>query len=82
MGMQVGQSQAGFRAMPILDSRAIRRAEWQAGTLSLWFADGDRYDYDGVPEAVFRGLLAAGSAGAFFAEHVRDRYPTRRVRGG
>lgn len=67
--------------MPLIDSRAIRRAEWQDGRLLLWFADGDCYAYEGVPEAAYRGLLAAGSAGAFFARHIRDGYPVRRISG-
>ncbi|MRX49761.1 KTSC domain-containing protein [Paracoccus sp. S-4012] len=66
--------------MPFIDSRAVRRVEWEAGTLSVWFADGDRYDYAGVPERVYDAFLAAPSAGAFFAEHVRDKYAFRKVR--
>lgn len=65
----------------MIDSTAISRAEWTGGTLTLWFAGGDAYAYAGVPEAVYRGLISAGSAGAFFAEHIRDRYPYRQVRG-
>lgn len=68
--------------MPFIDSRAIRRAEWHAGTLSVWFADGDRYDYAEVPEHTFKALLAAGSAGAFFQQHIRGVYAFRKVRGG
>lgn len=52
------------------------------GTLSLWFTDGDRYDYDDVPRRVFEALLASGSAGAFFQQHIRDRYAFRKIRGG
>lgn len=68
--------------MPFIDSRAIRRAEWRDGTLSIWFRDGDRYDYDDVPRRVFDALLSSGSAGAFFQRHVRDCYAFRKVRGG
>ena len=67
--------------MPFLDSQAIRRVEWRAGTLSVWFRDGDRYDYADVPERVYRAFLAAGSAGAFFQRYIRDAYAFRKVRG-
>ena len=67
--------------MPFIDSQAIRRVEWQDETLSVWFSDGDRYDYDGVPQRVYAALLAAGSAGAFFQQHIRGAYPFRRARG-
>lgn len=66
--------------MPLIDSTAIRRVEWADGWLLVWFADGDCYAYAGVPEAVYRGLLGAGSAGAFFTAHVRDQYPTQLIR--
>ncbi len=68
--------------MPYIDSHAIRRVEWQGGTLSIWFRDGDRYDYDDVPERVFKALLSSGSAGAFFQQHIRGAYAFRKVRGG
>ncbi|MBV0892143.1 KTSC domain-containing protein [Paracoccus sp. Z118] len=64
--------------MPYVESSAIRRIEWSGDVLSVWFRSGDRYDYDGVPERVYRGFLAAGSHGAFFSHYVRDRYPILR----
>ena len=68
--------------MPFIDSHAIRRVEWRDDTLSVWFADGDRYDYMGVPQRVYGALLAAGSAGVFFQQNIRDAYPFRRIRAG
>lgn len=68
--------------MPFIDSQAIRRIEWRDGTLSVWFRDGDRYDYAEVPRAVYRAFLAAGSAGGFFQQHIRGAYAFRKVRGG
>ena len=65
--------------MPLIDSTVIARVEWQAGTLLVWFRYGDCYAYDGVSRAAYRGLLAAGSAGAFFAAHIRNRYACRKV---
>ena len=36
---------------------------------------GPAYDYCGVPEAVFNGLLRASSKGSYYNDHIRDRYP-------
>lgn len=47
--------------------------------LELEFVSGELYRYWIVPERVWRGLVAAESAGRFFAEEIRDRYPVERV---
>ncbi|WP_299957079.1 KTSC domain-containing protein [uncultured Roseobacter sp.] len=60
--------------MPTVMSSAITRIEWDSGTLSIWFRESGRFDYYGVPEAVYRAFLAASSKGAFFNDHIRDRY--------
>ena len=48
--------------------------------LELEFASGDVYRYFAVPPSVHRGLLAAESAGTFFAERIRPVYPTEQLR--
>ncbi|MEM8801728.1 MAG: KTSC domain-containing protein [Pseudomonadota bacterium] len=60
--------------MPFVNSSAINRIEWFAGTLSIWFTASGRYDYYGVPESVYSQFLSAGSKGGFFNDHIRDRY--------
>lgn len=67
--------------MPILRSSAIRQAEYTAATrtLQIWFVEsGGPYDYYGVPESVYLGLLNAISAGGYFNDHIRDRYSSNR----
>ncbi|AQQ54005.1 KTSC domain-containing protein [Planococcus lenghuensis] len=49
------------------------------GILRIEFQDGSIYDYQGVPEHVFRGLMSAGSHGKYFAEKIKDRYPYNRA---
>jgi hypothetical protein len=50
-------------------------------TLGARFKDGGEYEYDGVPEAVFAGILSARSAGSFFDQHVKKAgYRYRQVR--
>ncbi|MBH1945495.1 KTSC domain-containing protein [Erythrobacter sp. YJ-T3-07] len=58
------------------ESRAIKRAEYEPSTqrLTIWFPRGKPYDYCGVPNRVWEGLLAAGSKGTYFNDHIADRY--------
>ena len=67
--------------MPILRSSAISRAEYirQTATLQIWFTEsGGPYDYHGVPESVYLGLISARSAGTYFNDYIRDRYSSNR----
>lgn len=67
--------------VPYLNSSAIRRAEYNAitRTLTLWFTSGrDPYEYYSVPEPVYKGLLSAGSAGAYFNDYIKDVYSSNR----
>ncbi|MDE4176356.1 KTSC domain-containing protein [Phaeobacter sp. PT47_59] len=60
--------------MPLVRSSAIARIEWDNGTLSIWFHESGRYDYYGVPEAIYRAFLAAPSKGSFYNARIKDRY--------
>ena len=62
--------------MPIVDSDAIARAEYEPAdrTLFLRFTSGEWYAYLDVPPLTFRRLLAADSKGAFFQSAIRDRF--------
>lgn len=67
--------------MPVFNSTAIRRAEYDpvSKVLQLWFAEsGGPYDYYGVPQQVFDGLCHASSKGGYFNDHIRDRYSVAR----
>lgn len=60
--------------MPYVKSSAISRIEWEGGVLSIWFHDTGRYDYPGVPKALYDRFLAARSKGTFFNDYIRDQY--------
>ena len=63
--------------MPEFSSTAVSRLEYDPFrcTLYVWFRGGvHRYAYEGVPVGVYRGFCRAVSKGAFFRDHVRDRY--------
>jgi hypothetical protein len=50
----------------------------EAGTLSIWFRASGKYVYHGVPRALYDALGQAASAGRFFNETIRGRYPSVR----
>lgn len=60
--------------MPYVNSSAIFQIDWSNGTLSIWFRQSGRYDYFGVPKAIYEAFLAAPSKGGFFNDYIRDRY--------
>lgn len=59
------------------DSTAIVSAgcEPETAVLEIEFAGGGVYRYRLVPPHVWRELADAESAGRYFAERIRDRYP-------
>ncbi len=60
----------GIRSSVLAAARYHKTEGW----LDLRFREGPTYRYLGVPADVFDGLLAASSKGAYFAQHIRDRY--------
>lgn len=62
-----------------LDSSVLASAGYDAriAVLELEFRSGEVYRYFAVPPSVHDGLLAAPSAGRFFTQRIRDRYPTQ-----
>ncbi|WP_169582510.1 MULTISPECIES: KTSC domain-containing protein [Microbacterium] len=65
-----------------LESGAIASAGYDAdvAVLELEFTSGEVYRFYAVPPSIHRGLIGADSAGRFFREHIRDRYPNDHVR--
>lgn len=60
--------------MPFVNSSAMSRVESSNETRSIWFQDSERYDFPNVPEHDYNGLLAAGSKGQYYHDHIKDRY--------
>jgi hypothetical protein len=49
-------------------------------TLEIEFHSGGIYQYSGVPEAVYSGLMSASSHGSYFDSHIKKAgYPYRKV---
>jgi hypothetical protein len=53
--------------------------EEKAKILEVEFKSGAIYQYFGVPEQVYRSLIAARSVGSYFERYVRHRYRYRRI---
>jgi hypothetical protein len=67
--------------MLLLNSTAIARIEYNptTHTLKIWFREsGGPYDYYGVPQSVYEGLIRAPSVGAYFNAYIRDHYSSNR----
>ncbi|MEO1168425.1 MAG: KTSC domain-containing protein [Pseudomonadota bacterium] len=62
--------------MPYFSSSAIKRAEYdeKAQRLTLWFPEGKPYDYCGVPEHIWHGLINAPSKGRYFNAQIDGNY--------
>lgn len=43
------------------------------------FKSGELYEYEQIPELVYRDFLNAESKGSYLRDHVRDRYQFRKV---
>lgn len=48
-------------------------------TLEIEFKSGGVYQYLGVPEFVYTGLMSASSKGKYFANSIKDVYPFVKV---
>jgi hypothetical protein len=51
----------------------------EAQTMRIEFVTGSAYDYAGVSRATYDALLAAPSAGEFFARNIRNRFSFTKV---
>lgn len=49
-------------------------------TLEVEFHGGGLYQYSGVPETIFQGLMRAASKGSYFHDYIKGRYPDKQVK--
>ena len=63
-------------------SSNIRPVGYEPGIriLEVEFHSGGVYQYIGVPENIHRSLMQAASKGAYFHDHIKDRYPCKHMR--
>jgi len=48
--------------------------------LEIQFQNGWTYQYDDVPETVYRSLMTAPSHGRYLKRHIVDQFVTRRIK--
>ena len=67
--------------MQYVDSSNINAVGFdeEAEAMLVEFNSGDTYQYEQVPEQVFRDLMDAKSIGSFFHTHVRGVYDFAKV---
>ncbi len=46
----------------------------QTMRMKITFQQGETYDFCGVPSHIFEGLLRAASKGAYYNDHIKDRF--------
>jgi len=63
-------------------SREIEWIGYDAGKnlLQVEFIAGGVYQYENVPESIYREFLAAPSHGRYFAMHIKGKYSYRKAR--
>ena len=69
-----------MRRIPVSSSNlASVGYEAQRGILEVEFHSGSVYQYHGVPEQVYRGLMCASSHGSYFSAYIRNSYQYTQV---
>jgi KTSC domain-containing protein len=43
--------------------------------MKITFTQGHTYDFCGVPQHIYDGLMRATSKGTYYNDHIKDRYP-------
>ena len=52
----------------------------EISVLEVEFHTGGVFQYSGVPETLYQGLMQATSKGSYFHDRIKDRHPCRQVR--
>ncbi len=61
-------------------SSDIRSIGYENGILEIEFNSGGIYQYTGVPLETYKRLMSASSHGTYFHAHIKDKYPTIRIK--
>lgn len=70
-----------MRRVPVSSSNLVSVGyDPDSRILEIEFRQGAVYQYSNVPASVHSGLMNAASHGTYFHDHIRDRYPTTRIR--
>lgn len=67
-----------MQMIPVSSSN-LESVGYENGVLCIAFHGGRVYEYTGVPESVYQGLMAASSHGKYFHAYIRNVYPYNRI---
>lgn len=67
-----------MQMIPVSSSN-LESVGYENGVLCISFHGGRIYEYTGVPESVYQGLMAASSHGKYFHAYIRNVYPYSRI---
>ena len=62
-----------------VNSSNLYAVGYDGSTLRIQFHSGGIYDYVGVPESVYNGLMNASSKGSYHAANIKNVYPYRKI---
>jgi len=62
-----------------VSSSNIASVGWEDGILEVEFTNGGVYQYQGVPEDIYAGLMASGSKGKYLASSIKNVFPYTKV---
>ena len=48
-------------------------------TLEVEFNTGSIYQYYTVPSSIYEGIMSAGSKGTYLNDHIKGKYPYKRI---
>ncbi len=48
-------------------------------TLEVEFNSGSIYQYYTVPSSIYEGIMSANSKGTFLNDHIKGKYPYKRI---
>jgi uncharacterized protein len=68
--------------MPKVESENLSHVSYDPSSqvLTVEFHRGGAYQYHGVPIATYETLLRSASVGDYFANHIKGRYRTHKLR--
>jgi hypothetical protein len=63
--------------MKLVTSSAMQAVGYDPASrrMRIRFAEGNDYDFCGVPESIYQGLMSAFSKGTYYNDYIKDRYP-------
>jgi hypothetical protein len=78
----VGSEDTAGMMRKIVQSTSVRAVGYDADsqTLEIEFQQGEIYQYFGVSEFLFKGLMLAASKGTFFNRNIEGRFKYREVK--